>query len=105
MPMRPRRSRTLVAEKMACLEKDVAKTDRYNLLLRHVWLVNGMLVNYAGVPLSEQPSNCDPNCEGTCIPIVDYDLDCPDVGATNFRSVDSDPHRFDGDKDSIVCEE
>jgi micrococcal nuclease len=47
---------------------------------------------------------CDPNYEGACIPPYPPDVDCSDVAATNFRSVGSDPHGFDGDGDGAACE-
>ena len=48
--------------------------------------------------------NCDPNYSGACIPAYPPDLDCSEVGATNFRSTGSDPHGFDGDGDGYACE-
>ncbi len=39
-------NRTLVAGQTVYLEKDVSETDRYNRLLRYVWLADGTLVNY-----------------------------------------------------------
>lgn len=47
---------------------------------------------------------CDPNYTGACIPIVGYDLNCPDVGARDFQSIGNDRHRFDRDNDGIACE-
>ncbi|WP_217914477.1 thermonuclease family protein [Miltoncostaea marina] len=47
---------------------------------------------------------CDPGYTGACIPPAPPDLDCGDVPARRFRSVGSDPHRFDGDGDGIACE-
>ena len=31
--------------------------------------------------------------------------DCADISHRNFRVLQPDPHRFDGDKDGIGCEE
>lgn len=48
--------------------------------------------------------NCDPNYTGGCVPVVSYDLDCPDIG---FRVtvVGTDRHGFDGnDNDGLGCE-
>ncbi|MGD9694304.1 MAG: hypothetical protein AB7V42_01420 [Thermoleophilia bacterium] len=53
---------------------------------------------------SSSSAACDPNYAGACIPRVSYDLDCGDVSATGFRSVDSDPHGFDRDGDGWACE-
>lgn len=49
-------------------------------------------------------SSCDPNYSGGCVPIVGYDLDCPDIGFS-VVVVGSDPHGFDGnDNDGLGCE-
>jgi len=48
-------------------------------------------------------SNCDPNYS-PCVPLVSYDLDCPDIGFS-VRVLGSDPHGFDGnDNDGYGCE-
>jgi hypothetical protein len=50
------------------------------------------------------PSTCDSNYSGGCVPIVSYDLDCPDIGFS-VVVVGSDPHGFDGnDNDGLGCE-
>jgi uncharacterized protein YraI len=54
-------------------------------------------------PVPDAPS-CDSNYEGTCIPVVSYDLNCPDVGVKDFYSVGSDSHGFDRDNDGLACE-
>lgn len=48
--------------------------------------------------------DCDPNYQGACVPRVPYDLDCPDIPATDFRSVGSDPHGLDREGDGLACE-
>jgi hypothetical protein len=45
---------------------------------------------------------CDQNYSG-CIPLVDYDLDCADVGRS-VRVLGVDVHRFDADGDGYGCE-
>ena len=47
---------------------------------------------------------CDPNYTGACVPPYPPDVDCRDIGVKNFRSIGSDPHRLDADKDGIACE-
>jgi len=47
--------------------------------------------------------SCDPNYEGGCVPIVSYDLDCPDVTGP-VLVVGQDIHRFDRDRNGIGCE-
>ena len=46
---------------------------------------------------------CDPNYEGGCIPLVNYDLDCPDINGPIYV-VGTDIHRFDRDKNGVGCE-
>jgi hypothetical protein len=45
---------------------------------------------------------CDPNYT-PCIPSVDHDLDCPDIGFI-VQVIGGDPHRLDADHDGIACE-
>lgn len=56
-------------------------------------------------PPSPRASNgCDPNYSGGCVPIVSYDLDCPDIGFS-VTIVGTDLHGFDGnDNDGYGCE-
>ena len=49
--------------------------------------------------------DCHPSYPTVCIPPPPPDLDCGDVTFRNFRVVGADPHRFDGDKDGVGCEE
>ncbi len=53
---------------------------------------------------STQENNCDPSYPDVCIPEYPPDLDCGEIGYSNFRVIPPDPHRFDGDKDGIGCE-
>ncbi len=54
-------------------------------------------------PIDSTPS-CDPSYPDVCIPPYPPDLDCGEIGYSNFRVVGDDPHGFDGDKDGIGCE-
>jgi len=56
------------------------------------------------VPTQPPQQNCDPSYPDVCIPPPPPDLDCGEIGYTNFRVVGSDPHGFDGDNDGIGCE-
>ncbi len=47
---------------------------------------------------------CDPAYPEVCIPSPPPDLDCGDVPFMEFLVLPPDPHRFDGDRDSIGCE-
>jgi len=60
-------------------------------------------------PIQESQSitttkDCDSSYPDVCIPPYPPDLDCGQIGYSNFIVVGSDPHRFDGDKDGIGCE-
>jgi micrococcal nuclease len=49
--------------------------------------------------------DCDPAYPDFCIPPYPPDLDCDDIGATNFSVYADDPHGFDGyDNDGLGCE-
>lgn len=50
------------------------------------------------------PRNCDASYPDFCIPPPPPDLDCGDIGYTDFTVYEPDPHRFDGDNDGIGCE-
>lgn len=47
--------------------------------------------------------SCDSNYSGGCVPIVGYDLNCPDISFTVYV-VGVDNHGFDGDGDGVGCE-
>jgi len=49
-------------------------------------------------------SNCDSSYPDVCIPPYPPDLDCGEIGYSNFRVIQPDPHGFDGDGDGIGCE-
>ena len=49
-------------------------------------------------------SSCDPSYPDVCIPPYPPDLDCGEIGYSNFRVVGNDPHGFDRDNDGIGCE-
>lgn len=64
-----------------------------------------------GPPPTQPPqggSNCHPSYPDFCIPPPPPDLDCPDVGRSDFTVrhdvPDPDPHRFDADHDGVGCE-
>jgi hypothetical protein len=52
--------------------------------------------------------NCSPSYPDFCIPPPPPDLNCADVSERNFRVrfdvPDPDPHRFDGNRDGVGCE-
>jgi len=56
-----------------------------------------------GSPQSSAPS-CDPSYPDVCIAPYPPDLNCGDIGYSNFRVIGSDPHGFDRDNDGIGCE-
>ena len=51
----------------------------------------------------ESNSGCDPNYTGTCVPNVEYDLDCVDIGMQVYVT-GADVHGFDRDGDGLGCE-
>jgi micrococcal nuclease len=55
-------------------------------------------------PSQESGGNCDPSYPGVCIPPYPPDLDCGDLGFTDFAVVPPDLHGFDGDGDGVGCE-
>jgi hypothetical protein len=50
------------------------------------------------------PGGCDPSYPDLCIPAGSPDLDCDEVGASNFTVYAPDPHGFDGDSNGVGCE-
>jgi len=56
-----------------------------------------------GSPQSSTPS-CDPSYPDVCIAPYPPDLNCGDIGYSNFRVIGDDPHGFDRDNDGIGCE-
>jgi len=53
------------------------------------------------VPAAQE---CDSSYPDVCIAVYPPDLDCGEIGYSNFRVIGDDPHGFDGDKDGIGCE-
>ena len=60
-------------------------------------------IKAANAPAASPGKSCDPNYSGYCVPIVSYDLDCPDIGH-RVIVVGVDVHRLDADGDGIGCE-
>lgn len=55
-------------------------------------------------PPPAAPANCDSSYPTVCIRPPPPDLDCADVPYKNFRVLQPDPHRFDGNRDGFGCE-
>lgn len=47
---------------------------------------------------------CDPSYPDVCIAPYPPDLNCGDIGYSNFRVIGNDPHGFDRDNDGVGCE-
>ena len=60
---------------------------------------------YEDVPemIVESGNNCDSSYPDVCIPPYPPDLDCGEIGFSNFKVVGDDPHGFDRDNDGIGC--
>jgi len=60
-----------------------------------------------GAPFSsntvESVPECDESYPDVCIPPYPPDLDCGEIGYSNFKVVGDDPHGFDRDNDGIGC--
>ncbi|MGI0484629.1 calcium-binding protein with excalibur domain protein [Pantanalinema rosaneae CENA516] len=56
-------------------------------------------------PTTIAQAPCSPAYPEVCIPLPPPDLDCKDIPYRNFKVLPPDPHRFDGDKDGIGCEQ
>jgi len=52
----------------------------------------------------ESTTSCDESYPDVCIPPYPPDLDCGEIGYSNFKVVGDDQHGFDGDNDGIGCE-
>jgi micrococcal nuclease len=55
-------------------------------------------------PEPSPPATCDASYPTVCIRPPPPDLDCKDVPYKNFRVLQPDPHRFDGNRDGFGCE-
>lgn len=55
-------------------------------------------------PDADSQENCDPNYSGICLPVLDPDIDCPQVNAKSFHVIGRDIHTFDSDADREACE-
>ena len=55
--------------------------------------------------LPSDRKQCDASYPDVCIPSPPPDLDCSDIPYRHFPVLPPDPHRFDGDKNGIGCEQ
>lgn len=65
--------------------------------------VDRLLEESPQAPSVNSGSDCDSNYSGNCVPLVGYDLDCPDVVGPVYV-VGQDVHGFDRDGDGVGCE-
>ena len=61
-------------------------------------------VHVGGAESPHTGSNCSIYYPIVCIPDPPPDLDCGEVGFRNFELLAGGPHRFDGNKDGVGCE-
>ena len=52
----------------------------------------------------QSQNQCDSSYPDVCIAPYPPDLDCGEIEYSNFRVIQPDPHRFDGDENGIGCE-
>jgi hypothetical protein len=69
-------------------------------------LLTGALLAGGAAPAPVTAQTCDPSYPDFCIqPTWEVgDLDCAQVGSSNFTVYPPDPHYFDADYDGIGCE-
>ncbi len=81
--------------------------DRFKLVYPLLFALITALVVALAHPSSPAlaTNNCDSAYPDVCIAPPPPDLDCKDISYRNFRVVAPDPHRFDGNKNGIGCEE
>ncbi|WP_234555272.1 thermonuclease family protein [Thermus caliditerrae] len=84
---------------------NVRYTDLYLQAAREA-RARGMGMWGKGAQGSSRPGSgkCDPAYPTVCIPPPPPDLDCGDIPFRNFKVLPPDPHRFDGDRDEMGCE-
>lgn len=74
---------------------------------KRIWI--GMGVVLVGLPSAghsrERGRECDAAYPTVCIPSPPPDLNCAHIRYRNFKVLPPDPHRFDGDRDGIGCEQ
>ncbi len=81
--------------------------DRFKLVyLALIALIAALVVNLTHPSsLALAQDNCSSAYPDICIAPPPPDLDCKDISYRNFKVVAPDPHRFDGNKNGIGCEE
>jgi len=67
-------------------------------------MIEDAAISEQNVSIPDTQNNCDPSYPDVCITSYPPDLDCGEIGYSNFRVVGSDPHGFDRDNDGIGCE-
>ena len=56
-------------------------------------------------PVQSVAAKCDKAYPTVCIPSPRPYLNCKNIRYRNFKVLPPDPHKFDGDKDGIGCEQ
>ena len=56
---------------------------------------------WGGTSLPRPVGDCDPAYPTVCIPPPPPDLDCGEIGHTNFQVLPPDPQGFDRDRDRM----
>ena len=69
----------------------------------YIWS-DGLCYDIPEPVYEESTPSCDPSYPDVCIAPYPPDLDCGEIGHSNFRVIGDDPHGFDRDNDGIGCE-
>lgn len=86
--------------------EDIAATDPDRLAVMSAgWDVTQRAVRdaAASAPTTAADRRCDPSYPAMCIRMDEPDLDCSNVGATEFPVQPPDRHGFDTDGDGFGC--
>jgi hypothetical protein len=95
-------------QRLAALKNDMAAlmSENASLLAAAVAARQQPLVSSAddtGEADDTAGGECDLSYPDVCIPTGPPDLDCPDIGYSDFRVTGPDPHGFDDDSDGVGC--
>ncbi len=95
--------RTEDALRVACDDLEISDPQRVTAM-NIEWEATQRAIREARTTSSTPADNrCDPSYPAMCIRMDEPDLDCSNVGASDFPVVQPDRHRFDTDGDGFGC--